>query len=477
MNNYLAALILALLVSACSTTYKLSPPQLNNIYKDAAQQSDLHRNPVIVIPGLLGSKLYHEGAGYEIWGVFNNNFAGPDTPEKARQVALPMKLGIPLRSLKDSVKSTGALDRIKFQVLGVPVEPQAYASILETLGAGGYRDQNLAEAGAIDYGDDHFTCFQFHYDWRRSSAENAVLLGKFIDTKKIEVRRKIKERYGIDKKDIKFDIVAHSMGGLIARYYARYGKQQLPSDGSLPHLNWSGAKNLEKLILVGTPNNGSVPAFEELIDGKDFVPQWVRYIPSTNIPHYPAGILGTYPSLYELMPRVRHRAFIDHDNKPVDIYDASLWKKYKWGLMDPKEESVLSWLLPSKSRETIRQIAYDHLMKNLRSAKQFHKALDKKSKPPKQVSITLVAGDAIQTKERIKIDLKDGTFEDNHYTPGDGIVLRSSVLGDERAGAKYSPKIKSTMEIDQVLFLPRDHLNLTKDATFSDNILFRLLEE
>ena len=96
---------------------------------------------------------------------------------------------------------------------------------------------------------------------------------------------------------------------------------------------------------------------------------------------------------------------------------------------------------------------------------------------PKNTSITLVVGDAIETKERIKIFLKDGTFEDNNYTPGDGVVVRSSVLGDERLGSRKSAKVLSPIPYSQVFFLPSDHLNLTKSSTFSNNILFKLLEE
>ena len=41
--------------------------------------------------------------------------------------------------------------------------------LLGVLGVGGYRDMDLGLAGAIDYGTDHFTCFQFDYDWRRDN--------------------------------------------------------------------------------------------------------------------------------------------------------------------------------------------------------------------------------------------------------------------------------------------------------------------
>jgi len=467
------------LVSTSCAPQKLSPEDLKTIYKDGAKQSDLHRNPVIVIPGILGSKLYDTEMKQEIWGIFNNRYTEPNTERNAQSVALPMLLLNGERFGKDSIVSTGALDRVKFSVLGIPLAPRAYAAILETLGAAGYRDQSLSRSGAIDYGTDHFTCFQFHYDWRRSNAENAAKLDAFIKAKRVEVRTKMKQKFGVDKKDIKFDIVAHSMGGLVSRYYMRYGNQQLPKDGSLPKLTWAGAQNVEKVILVGTPNSGSVLAFEELLRGKEFAPKWLKYISATNLPSYSAAIIGTYPSLYELLPRTRHNSAVDNNGNPVNIYDLKLWKKYNWGLLSEKSGKELPWLLPNaKTPERRRELATSYIKRCLENAQQFHRALDRKGvNQPKHLKISLIAGDAIQTKERIKVHLSDGSIEDNNYTAGDGVVLRTSVLADQRAGGKYTPGLRTPIDYDQIIFLPYNHLNLTKSTLFSDQVLHRLLEE
>jgi triacylglycerol esterase/lipase EstA (alpha/beta hydrolase family) len=74
-------------------------------------------------------------------------------------------------------------------------------------------------------------------------------------------------RYGIDKSSIRFDIVAHSMGGLVARYYLRYGGDRLPSDGPVPIPTWKGAAHVDNLIMIGTPNGGSIDSLVHLIDG------------------------------------------------------------------------------------------------------------------------------------------------------------------------------------------------------------------
>ncbi|PQJ27960.1 lipase family alpha/beta hydrolase [Rubritalea profundi] len=286
--------------------------------------------------------------------------------------------------------------------------------------------------------------------------------------------------FGKERGEIKFDIVVHSMGGLIARYYLlRYGDQSLPKDGSPPNLNWAGAKNVNRLIMVGTPNAGSVLAFEDLVHGKHFAPKWLRAIGAVSIPSYSAAVMGTYPSIYELMPRVRHRAFVENlSDQNVDVYDVELWEKYGWGPLAADQDKDLQVILPqTQTVEQRREIALEHIAKCLRNAQRFHQALDRAAKPPANLKISLVAGDAEQTKERVQLDLTIGAFEVTKYGPGDGTVLRSSALADERAGGDYQPKLQSPIHLHDVTFLFRDHLSMTKDPMFSDNLLFRLLEE
>ena len=60
--------------------------------------------------------------------------------------------------------------------------------------------------------------------------------------------------------------------------------------------------------------------------------------------------------------------------------------------------------------------------------------------------------------------------------PGDGTVLRSSALLDEREARKIAQRLASPIRWTQVLFLFSDHLEITKDPAFTDNILYFLLE-
>jgi len=462
-------LVPAVAILACAKA-QYNPPDLGGIYTQAAMRSHEEGNPVIVIPGILGSKLRDGETGQLVWGAFDGGEADPETPEGARLIAIPMKEGVPIDELTDSVHSDGALDKVKVKLFGLPLQLNAYINILSTLGAGGYLDQSLAsnKLNEIDYGDEHFTCFQFDYDWRLDNVENAKRLKKFIEEKKEYILGEYRKR-GIKKDDVKFDIVAHSMGGLLTRYFLMYGDAGLPEDGSKPAVTWAGAGYVEKVIIVGTPNAGAVGAIETLVRGRDIGPF---------LPEYAPAIIATMPSLYQQLPRTRQGAVVDENGNRIDIMDPEVWITLGWGLADPKQDKVLTWLLPDVSDPVKRrEIALDHLRKSLKHGREFEDAIDTPAELPPGLKLYLIAGDAILTGSGLRVDTSTGKFEVSQYSPGDGTVTRASALMDERVGGYWTPALVSPIKWSSVMFLFTDHLGLTKSPAFSDNVLFILLEE
>jgi len=184
---------------------------------------------------------------------------------------------------------------------------------------GGFQDQNLADDGVINYGYDHYTCFQFAYDWRRDIVEGAKNLHRYVESRWAFVQAKIEENYGVKNYDVKINLIAHSMGGLLARYYLMYGDADLPRDGSIPEPTWKGAKHIGKLIMIGTPNGGSVKMLTALLHGSKVAP---------GIPKFEACVIATMPSTYQLMPRTRHGHVIDIHNpaRTIDLFDIENWE-------------------------------------------------------------------------------------------------------------------------------------------------------
>ena len=446
-----------------------SRPKLGDIYGRMAQSADAERNPLIVIPGVLGSRLVDDASQRVVWGEFGGDGIDPGTPGGARLLALPMAQGKSLRELTDNVHVQGVLDALEIRVFGVPFEMNAYRDILMALGVGGYREMASGPED-ISYGGESRNSFQFAYDWRRDNVENAQRLHQFIIGKKAEIEAARRKQFGDAARPMKFDIVAHSMGGLIARYYLQYGDADLPTDGSPPPLTWAGTANVERVVLVGVPSGGSIDAFENMVKGVVF---------SQALPRYQAAILGTMPGLYQLLPRPRHRPVItEADRKAVDILDVNNWSRHRWGLLNPGQQHVVRQLLPDVSNPAQQQrIAFDHLKKCLDRAKAFHAALDVPANPPNGTSVHLIAGDAHRTSAQVWVHA-NGHLSIATQLPGDGKVTRASALMDERyaSGVKWSPRLVSPITWSSVHFLFTDHLGLTRDPAFTDNVLYLLLE-
>ncbi|MCG8455391.1 MAG: hypothetical protein MI919_03850, partial [Holophagales bacterium] len=337
---------------------------------------------------------------------------------------------------------------------------------------GGYRDSAFSPEDyrglGLDYGEGHFTCFQFPYDWRRDNVESARRLFRFLKQTRDQVAAERERRWGRTD-PVRFDVIAHSMGGLVLRYMLRYGDAELPEEGPLPEPTWAGAELVERAILVATPNAGALDALEDLAFGRDFGPF---------LPRYPPAVLGTLPGGYQLLPRHRHRALVDSAGGSMDFLDPDTWIRKGWGLADPAEASVLEQLLPGiGDPEERRRVALDHLEKSLRRARRFHQALDRPSAPPATTELVLFAGDSEPTPTRARFEPGKRRLEIIEQGPGDGTVSRASALMDERSGLDhFVPTLRSPVRWSQVSFLFTDHLGITSDPTFSDNVLYLLLE-
>lgn len=445
-------------------------PDLGSLYNRAASSRDEWRNPIVVIPGILGSRLVDDTDGTVVWGAFSGGFANPETADGARRVALPMTGPAELKDRMDRVRSDGVLDTLQVDVLGLPVRLDAYRQILGTLGLGGYRDESLALAGAIDYGDDHFTCFQFAYDWRLGIDENGARLTTFLEAKREEVRLEWERRYGPRSQPVRFDIVAHSMGGLVARWMLRYGDQDVPADGFVP---WAGADLVDRVVLVGTPNAGSLKSLMQMTGGLSF---------GAFTPDYAPAVIGTWPSVYQLLPRARHDTLLEVDadgssHAVDDLLDSGLWDQRAWGLADPDQDEVLEMLLPGiKDPAQRRLVARRHLEQCLAAAQRVQAALDVRAEPPAGTSLSLVAGDGQLTDAVASVANGRHLPHVSGLAPGDGTVTRASALMDERLGAEWQRELLSPIRWSSVLFVFRDHLGLTQDPAFADNLLYQLLE-
>src|SRR5688500_12968801 len=161
--------------------------------------------PIIIIPGLTGSELINSKTGEVAW--FKVRRAKDD------DIRLPISPN--LARNRDNLVPRDIIRSVQF-IRFLP-ETEIYERLIDALEKrGGYKEGKL-DAPPKDGFEDTF--YVFPYDWRRDNVENARLLGRKIEALKTALGRP----------DLKFNIIAHCMGGLVARFFALYGARALPS--------------------------------------------------------------------------------------------------------------------------------------------------------------------------------------------------------------------------------------------------------
>jgi hypothetical protein len=460
-------------ISGCSSVGSYNSKEVTdnsirgNIIQRCVQYEGPSRNPVIVIHGFLGSKLRNTESGKNVWGSFDpmDSLFGHDDSH-LRELSCKMSIGSRLTAIDTKVEPYSFLEMVKVQFMGFQVNVNAYEDLLKILRESGY----VQYEKPLPEGKHFYSLFPFYYDWRRDLPYNAARLHEYIQKKRAYLQQEYEKLYGLKSYDIQFDVVAHSMGGLLAGYYLRYGDADLPVDGTTPEITWKGSNYIDKVLIVGTPNAGFLDTCQELIYGLQVAP---------GTPIYPPAVLGTFATYYQMMPTYGFRSVLyedDPNGTEVDIFDPEVWIKMKWGLANPDQDKYLKILLPEvKDAGERRRIALDHLSKCLHRARQFSAAMQIKSRPPENVALFLFAGDAIETSRTAYVNRKTGEFKVVEYASGDGKILTSSALFDLREDGYWTPHLRSPITWHGTFMLNAAHMGITRSSAFNSNASFCLL--
>jgi pimeloyl-ACP methyl ester carboxylesterase len=474
-------MLLLVLTISTSSCLKATKPHLPRIFPPQVVARHTGKRPVIVIPGTLGSQLVNRRTGEQVWpGLFVPH---SDT------LALPIASTV-FTENADDIVATEILETARLAKL-IP-EISVYDSLLETLERyGGYRRGQL-DAPPED--GDRDTFYVFAYDWRRDNVESAQMLAQKIARLKQQLNRP----------DLRFDIIAHSMGGLVARYYAMYGDRdalQAGSDGPRP--DWSGAQHLEKLVMLGTPNAGLMDALRTLLRGYSVV--------ETNRPHIPLlnrldrEVVFTTPAVYQLLPHRGQARFLDAELQPleVDLFDSETWRRFGWsvafdrGFREREQRSLLKRRGEQGAAEANRRAAEreQFLRAALARAEAFHRALNAASAPPETLRFYLFGGDCEPTLDAAMIATIKGerrtlfssggapggrrarrrAFE-AMFAPGDGRVTRRSLFGLRPNSATDDHTADTRRQtLHYATFSCELHGDLPLNLTLQDNLLTILL--
>jgi pimeloyl-ACP methyl ester carboxylesterase len=421
--------------------------------------------PVIIIPGIIGSELVNKDTNDVVWfGIRRSN---------TDDLRLPISTNI--AGNRDNLVPRDILRSVKlFAFLPETEIYERLANVLET--TGGYKEGKWDAPTETGFED---TYYVFPYDWRRDNVENARLLVRRMD----ELKAKLK------KPNLKFNIIAHSMGGLVARYAARYGDVDLPKSGQKPRLTWAGASRINKIFLLGTPNEGSVSALNSLINGLGLLSANRINLPF--IQDLSKYDVFTIPAAYQLLPHAGTVRAFDENLRPlkIDLYNPLTWEKYGWtAYSDPNFAKEFSETEQKQAKEYFRLV--------LNRAKRLHEALDSNVGTRNPVSLYLLGSDCKPTLDAVVIyrDTKknqwetlfrpktfvrgNGTkvlakqMEKLFYAPGDSVVTQRSFLGTNSVKTKRGNIARQTaFSAKDISFVCEVHNKLTGNAKIQSDLL------
>jgi pimeloyl-ACP methyl ester carboxylesterase len=195
---------------------------------------------IVILPGILGSVLQKDGK--DLWAISGQAIWQVLTQSGKAIANLKLSQDDPnAESLGDGIRATALIQDTHLIPGFWKIDGYTQTARLIT-------DNFDVTPGDIynDPDDRAANFYQFPYDWRRDSRANARILKKLID-KRLKCWR---EKSGAT--DARVILMAHSMGGLVSRYYLEV---------------LEGWQDSRALFTFGTPYRGSLQAVNFLANG------------------------------------------------------------------------------------------------------------------------------------------------------------------------------------------------------------------
>ncbi|MBI2379471.1 MAG: alpha/beta fold hydrolase [Gammaproteobacteria bacterium] len=445
--------LLAVLLAGCTGAPR---PDLKQLYA-MTDASAGRQPPVVLIHGVFGARLVDPKTDEEAWPGGLNRLLFHDY----RDLALAIDPAT-LKPRPSPLTVAGITDTVAGR--------DYYGEILRTLeSAAHYRPAHPGEAAS---GNER-RYYVFTYDWRQDNVESARRLDALIE--------QIRHDYGDPA--LKVDLIAHSMGGLIARYYLRYGTEDVLDGDDFP-INGRGAQRVRKIILLGTPSLGSVSALQHAITGFP-----------VGLGRMPPEVLATFPSAFQLLPHPLNDWLLTGDGQPLDrdLFDVEVWRRFEWSIFAPEaRERVIAGYADRAQGQQALVTLERNFQRNLERARRFVWSLTVRETKA-LVPLIVFGGDCTPTPARVVVEEEHGDSvlrlfpnEVRHpktsvdYTrlmlePGDGSVTKASLLARTHLDPSRPRHAYSYFPLDYTVLLCEAHDQLTGNINFQDNLLHALL--
>jgi hypothetical protein len=284
------------------------------------------------------------------------------------------------------------------------------------------------------------------------------------------------------------------MGGLIARYAAMYGDADLPVGTRRIAPTWAGAKRINKIFLVGTPNEGAITSLDALINGYAIGPRGINIPFVQDLTRFD---MFTIPALFQLLPHGGTVRAFDENLKPlrIDIYNPATWEKYGWtAYTDPDFAKQFNAQEQSQARQYFRAV--------LSRARRFHQALNANANSTSAVALYLLGSECKPTFDAMVIyrnekkdswktlfrangfkrsngtKVTDKELEALLYAKGDGVVTERSFLSSTLAGAKLQKSgFRTALPVRDVSFACEVHNQLLSNEQVQTKLFADLVSK
>ncbi len=365
---------------------------------------------VLFLPGMMASRLYE--AGEEIWFTRNEGEQNKMALNSEGKSEYTVYTKDDIRHEVEGENETGITD----EVLGFNI----YKSFTEDLRKWRTTD-NLFEDYAF-----------VPYDWRLS-LHDIVNNGQVTDGKLSYGDTTAGGQYIIKQLEAlaqnsrtgKVTIVAHSNGGLVAKYLIH----KLQTEGN------PLADKIDKLILVAVPQIGTPESYITLLHGVSVAKKLVMNKETSRF------LAENFPVMYNLLPTDAYFSTVDTNQSPlitfeevepyapqVSVYGTTVTtldelKGYVLGTDGRTKPERGDTKHPNKGNETL-----------YKQAQEIHAVLDN-WQPPTNLKITQIAGWGEETKSNLEYvertylgGVKRTTFKVNTTIDGDHTVVEPSAL-------------------------------------------------
>ena len=284
------------------------------------------------------------------------------------------------------------------------------------------------------------------------------------------------------------------MGGLIARYAAMYGDADLPAGTRRIVPTWAGATRINKIFLVGTPNEGSISTLDALVNGYAIGPRGINIPFIQDLSKFD---LFTIPALFQLLPHDGTIRAYNENLRPlrVDIYNPATWEKYGWAAYtDSDFAKQFTAEEQSQAKEYFRAV--------LNRARRFHQALDANVSQRRPVMLYMLGSDCKPTLDAMIIrrdekenrwrtlfkadgfkrgngtKITDKELETLLYAKGDGVVTERSFLTSTLPGARIrATNYRAALPARDVSFTCEIHNRLLSNSEVQNKLFADLVSK